>query len=77
MCVLTCARCIRCFGDREASVEKLGWGLVGAAAAGAAVHAGITAVRKSRHREDEELLAAFGEPVPLPMPTVPGKETEQ
>ncbi|GAA4782937.1 hydrogenase small subunit [Corynebacterium canis] len=61
----------------EASVEKLGWGLVGAAAAGAAVHAGITAVRKSRHREDEELLAAFGEPVPLPMPTVPGKETEQ
>ncbi|MDO5077215.1 hydrogenase small subunit [Corynebacterium sp.] len=61
----------------EANVEKLGWGLVGAAAAGAAVHAGITAVRKSRHREDEELLAAFGEPVPLPMPTVPGKETEQ
>lgn len=61
----------------EASVEKLGWGMIGAAAAGAAVHAGITAVRKSRHREDEELLAAFGEPVPLPMPTMPGKDNDQ
>lgn len=61
----------------ESSVEKLGWGMIGAAAAGAAVHAGITAVRKSRHREDEELLAAFGEPVQLPMPTMPGKDNDQ
>lgn len=48
----------------EASAEKIGWGLVGAGIAGAAVHAGITSfktipVRASQ--KDEELLAAFGD----------------
>ncbi|WP_123961328.1 hydrogenase small subunit [Corynebacterium pseudopelargi] len=48
----------------ESTVEKVGLGLVGAAAVGVAAHAGITTfktikVRNSQH--DTELLAAFGD----------------
>lgn len=61
----------------ERSVEKLGWGLLGVAAAGTAIHAGATAFSQSRkRRESDPLLEAFGDDVstrvPLPYPTVPG-----
>ncbi|WP_151549834.1 MULTISPECIES: hydrogenase small subunit [Corynebacterium] len=48
----------------ESSAEKVGWGLVGAGIAGAAVHAGITTFKTIPIRsgdKDEELLAAFGD----------------
>ncbi|MFC5938553.1 hydrogenase small subunit [Corynebacterium choanae] len=48
----------------EKSAETIGLGLVGAAAAGVAIHAGITAAKtvNARSKErDTELLAAFGD----------------
>lgn len=62
----------------EATAQQVGWGLVGLAGAGAAVHAGVTAVGRARSRRAEAStpLAAFGDgPVPLGMPTV--RNTEQ
>lgn len=50
----------------ESSVEKIGWGLVGTAAAGAAIHGGITMVREIGLRNDQgevEPLVAFGDQV--------------
>lgn len=57
----------------ESTAEKIGWGVVGVAAAGVAVHAGITAVRQAASRksaEGNEPLQAFGdsERVWLPNP---------
>ncbi|MBN9643989.1 hydrogenase small subunit [Corynebacterium mendelii] len=53
----------------ESTAENIGLGLVGAAAAGVAVHASITAAKtvSARKKErDTELLAAFGEqPAPV------------
>ncbi|GAB2500400.1 Uptake hydrogenase small subunit precursor [Corynebacterium atrinae] len=49
----------------EATAEKVGWGLVGAAAAGAAIHGGVTLVRQvgmRRENGEVETLAAFGDP---------------
>ncbi|MBZ8176458.1 hydrogenase small subunit [Corynebacterium poyangense] len=54
----------------EASAEKVGWGLLGAAAAGVAVHGAVTLgrtipVRGKRHEDESgNLLAAFGDEVP-------------
>jgi len=47
----------------EATAEKIGLGLVGATVAAVAIHAGITAVRKSagKRSEEETPLAAFGD----------------
>ena len=48
----------------EASAEKVGWGLIGVAAVGTAIHGSITTVKsmaRRRSAHDEELLAAFGE----------------
>jgi len=47
----------------EATAEKIGWGLVGATAAGVGIHAGITAIRHAASRKVEaaEPLAAFGD----------------
>ena len=48
----------------EASAEKVGWGLIGVAAVGTAIHGSITTVKSMARRRgahDEELLAAFGE----------------
>jgi len=47
----------------EANAEKIGWGLAGVVAAGVAVHAGATAVRRAAsHKEAEAApLAAFGD----------------
>jgi uptake hydrogenase small subunit len=48
----------------EASAEKVGWGLIGVAAVGTAIHGSITTVKsmaRRRSTHDEELLAAFGE----------------
>ncbi|WP_084562671.1 hydrogenase small subunit [Corynebacterium aquilae] len=47
----------------EASAEKIGLGLVGAAAAGVAVHGGLTFFKtiKVRDHRDDDLLAAFGD----------------
>jgi hydrogenase small subunit len=57
----------------ESTAETVGWGLVGAVAAGVAVHAGVTAVRHAASRraaEGSEPLQAFGdsERVWLPNP---------
>lgn len=61
----------------ESTTEKIGLGLMGAAAAGVAVHGGITALRSQKEnrlsRENDVALAAFGDgpgPVALPFPTV-------
>lgn len=57
----------------EATAERVGWGLLGATAAGVAVHGGITAVRRagSRRAEAEIPLQAFGDSrVWLPTPTM-------
>lgn len=51
----------------EASVEKVGWGVIGAAAAAVTVHGGITAARamaRRQSKDDGELLAAFGDAGP-------------
>lgn len=60
----------------ESTTEKIGLGLMGAAAAGVAVHGGITALRSQKEnrlsRENDVALAAFGDgpgPVALPFPT--------
>ena len=47
----------------EGTAEKVGIGLVGAAAVGFGLHAGITAIRHatSKHEEEGEHLAAFGD----------------
>lgn len=63
----------------ESSVEKVGWGLVGAAAAGAAVHGGITMVKEIgvRNRQGEiETLAAFGDEQPSQSVAYSNSETE-
>ena len=63
----------------ESSVEKVGWGLVGAAAAGAAVHGGITMVKEIgvRNRQGEiETLAAFGDEQPSQSVAYSKSETE-
>ncbi|QAY64145.1 Ni/Fe hydrogenase [Xylanimonas allomyrinae] len=56
----------------EATAEKVGWGLVGATAAGVGIHAGLTALRRSlaRKRTAGEPLEALGEKVWLPDPSV-------
>ena len=57
----------------EVTAEQIGWGALGVAAAGVAIHAGATAVRHSASRKEEAAtpLAAFGdglgeEPTPEP-----------
>ncbi|MDO5097625.1 MAG: hydrogenase small subunit [Corynebacterium sp.] len=48
----------------ESSVETVGWGLVGAAAAGAVVHGGVTMIKEvaiKRSTGEIEPLAAFGD----------------
>ena len=47
----------------EGTAEKVGLGLVGAAAVGFGLHAGITAIRHAagKHEEEEEHIAAFGD----------------
>ncbi len=63
----------------ESSVEKVGWGMVGLAAAGAAVHGGITMVKEigMRNKEGEiEPLAAFGEASPHLQPSESKPETK-
>ncbi|AKK05086.1 hydrogenase (NiFe) small subunit HydA [Corynebacterium mustelae] len=48
----------------ESSVETVGWGLVGAAAAGAVIHGGVTMVKEvaiKRSTGEIEPLAAFGD----------------
>lgn len=60
----------------EATAEKVGLGILGAAAGGVAIHAGITAATTLRSRDvarDGDLLAAFGEPIPAK----PEKEKEE
>ncbi len=56
----------------ESTAEKVGWGLVGAVAAGVAVHAGVTAVRHAASRraaEGNEPLQAFGDSERVWLPT--------
>ncbi|GAB2460895.1 hydrogenase small subunit [Xylanimonas ulmi] len=68
----------------EATAEAVGWGLVGATAAGVAAHAGLTALRRTaaRRRADGAPLDALGEKVWLPDPSVrhdalPSRSTEE
>lgn len=59
----------------ESTAEKVGWGLLGAAAAGVTAHGVVTLGRtipvRGRRHEDESgtLLAAFGDEIPSPTAT--------